>query len=251
MQQLAGTYEIFNTMNIVYKDGKKIYTSWADNREWDYAQLEKRKQEFVAAYKENGEVLPHSKQPIRSWFKRKKQYADVMAALAAAGVDFDRTILAMQRKAALERFVVFFQEHDRMPGKVNADEVPYYLWFYERKSDPQILEQLAEQGVDVTRTQDVVNQERNLAELIDWVEENKRRPKNKRDHSAPEDRLYRWIYHALRGKIKAFNADKRKDLAKELRAVLGRADELQAKTLTEEKRLRAEFRNAAPHGAEY
>jgi hypothetical protein len=213
-----------------------IYTNNSDNRNWGLAQLEKRKEDFVVAYEANGGVIPDSSTPEYAWYKRKRKFADVRASLEAQGVDLSSTAQAVQRAQIWERFSAHYFSRDRMPARNNKEELNDYEYWIDHQNDTEFLQYLAEQGIDIHRTQDVVKQEKNYLAYVRFVETWKRLPKGQRhgcvdgstlrvseltEKQREEDFLSRWQYNVLKGEIKCLPYC-RIDIRRELAAIVSR-----------------------------
>ncbi|MDR1453316.1 MAG: hypothetical protein LBJ25_05020 [Candidatus Margulisbacteria bacterium] len=197
---------------------KTVYTSNSNNKDWGLARLEKQKEYFVAAYNASGQVIPGSATLEYSWYKRKRKFADVRADLEMQGVDLSRTTLAVQQEQIWERFSGNYSFRDRMPARNIKEELTDYEYWIKHQDDAEFLQYLTDCNVDTHRTQDVVKQEKNYFDYINFIETARHLPKDQRrgerldgitlkvseldEEQRREDCLYRWQYNVLKGHIK-------------------------------------------------
>jgi hypothetical protein len=235
-----------------------VYANNSDNKDWGLSRLKKQKENFIEAYNANGQIIPSGDTPEYSWYKRKRKFADVRADLEAQGVDLSRTKLAVQQMQIWNRFCDNYSSRDRMPARNIKNEFTEYEYWINHQNDAEFLQHLAGRGVDIHRTQDVVEQEKNYFDWLDFIKTEKRLPKGQRrkcvdgtvlrvseldEKQRREDCLYRWQYNIQNDKINCVKYCRLE--IKQL--VLAKLHELKV----EEKRIKAEFRNAARRGTGY
>jgi hypothetical protein len=105
-----------------------------------------------------------------------------------------------------------------MPLRTSKAERTEYEYWIDHQNDGEFLQYLRDNGVDVKRTLDVLKQEKNFSVYFDFVQRQRRLPKDPRGNGTAfkkmrrmseldaeekqESFLARWQYNVLNGKIK-------------------------------------------------